>query len=63
MGKTCFLFLIKHVITRDRFGDFLKNRDLRSFATNATGKLHVFGHDGDALSMECTQICVFKEAN
>ena len=35
----------------------------RTFASNATGKLHVFGHNGYAFSVDGRQVGVFKQSN
>ena len=36
---------------------------LSAFSTDSAGQLDVLGHDGDALGVYGTQICVLKEAN
>ena len=36
---------------------------LRALTTNATSKVDVFGHDGDALGMDGAQVGVLEQAN
>jgi len=35
-------------------------RDLCSFSSDSSCQLNVFGHDGDSLCMNGTQVCIFK---
>ena len=36
---------------------------LRALSTDATSQLNVLGHDGHALGVDSTQVCIFKKAN
>jgi len=36
---------------------------LRALTTNATSEVDIFGHDGDTLGMDGTQVGVLKQAN
>ena len=38
-------------------------KDLRTLATNTTGKLNILGHDGHTLGVNGTQVGIFKESN
>ena len=39
----------------------LRRNDFGAFATDSTGKLDVFGHDGDTFGVDGAQVGVFKE--
>ena len=41
----------------------LKSEDLGTLTTDATGKLDVLGHDGDALGVDGAQVGVFEESD
>jgi histone H3 len=41
----------------------MTTENLRSLATDATGKLNILGHDGDTLGMDSAKIGVLKKAN
>ena len=48
---------------RRSIGKGEKKEILGTLTTDATGKLHVAGHDGHTLGVDGTQIRIFKETN
>jgi len=40
-----------------------KSKKLGPFAPDSSGKLNILRHNGDSLSMNCTEVSVFKESN
>ena len=63
MKGTVNLFFINSGPEKGRFVTERVSRNLSTFATNTTNKLDVFGHDGDSLGVDGTQVGVFEKTH